>query len=168
MKKRLFVVILTLCMCLGSSTVAFAAEKSPENNDIHISATNEVVPYSGEEIWNGSGTVHVGSFTMEGNNLTPVKTTGYAGQLAIITNFRSTRSNTPVYLRVEIRDWATQRVLGYKMTNTATQSGSLTVQANVNWHQKIQIFFKVFDRNGNYSSTLPCWIDYSYSFYAAS
>ena len=104
---------------------------------------------------------------MEGNNLTPVKITGYSGPLAIITNFRSTRSNTPVYLRVEIRDWATQRVLGYKMTSTAMQSGNLTVQANVDWHQKIQIFFKVFDRNGNYISTMPCWIDYSYNFYMA-
>lgn len=164
MKKRLFAVILAVCMCLSTSTVAFAAEV--DLNVKNSSATNEVVPYGGEEIWNGLGIVHVGSFTMEGNNLTPVKTTGYAGPLAISTKFRSTRNNTPVYMRVEIRDWATQRILGYKMTSEAVQSGNLTVQANVNWHQKIQIFFKVFDRNGNYISTLPCWVDYSYSFYA--
>lgn len=167
MKKRLFAVILTLCMCLVNVTTAFATEESLENSEKSTFVTNEVIPYSGEEIWDGSGTVHVGSFTMEGNNLTPVKIAGYSGPLAIITNFRSTRSNTPVYLRVEIRDWATQRVLGYKMTSTAMQSGNLTVQANVDWHQKIQIFFKVFDRNGNYISTMPCWIDYSYNFYMA-
>ena len=107
MKKRLFAVILTLCMCLVNVTTAFATEGSLENSEESTSVTNEVITYSGEEIWNGSGTVHVGSFTMEGNNLTPVKITGYSGPLAIITNFRSTRSNTPVYLRVEIRDWAT-------------------------------------------------------------
>ena len=172
MKKRLLSCALALCMLLGMSMVAFATEM-PEmaNKVVQPSASvedNSIDPRSGEELWNGHNIVYVGTFTMTGNNLTPVKTTGYTGPLAIITDYTSTRSNTPVLLRVEIRDWATQEVIAYNTTTVAKQSGRIVVQGDVGWHQKIQIFIKVYDKNGNYDTNLPCKISYSYTFYNAS
>lgn len=170
MVKRFLATLLTMCMCFSMSTVAFAKETpevSATDEVLATSDSSEVSPQAGTELWDGAGTVHVGSFTMKGRNLTPIKTTGYSGRMAIITDYNSTVSNTPVILKVEIRDAATQRVLGSSVTN-AQQSGQITTYADVNWHQEIQIFFQVYDKNGNYSSTRPCWISYYYSFYAAS
>ncbi len=170
MVKRFLASLLSLCMVFSLASVAYAGEVSADSvadKVLVMSGDDGILPLAGEELWDGVGTVHVGSFTMNGRNLTPVKTTGYSGRMAIITDFRSTVSNTPVILKVEIRDAASQRVLGSSITS-ALQSGQVTTYADVNWHQEIQIFFQVYDKNGNYSSSRPCWISYYYSFYAAS
>ena len=89
MFKRFLAFALAMCMCLSMATVASATEV--ENNPLTAETevwkmttvdAEEAVPYGGAETRaKKTSFYNVGSFTMEGNNLTPVKTMGVAGKL---------------------------------------------------------------------------------------
>lgn len=177
MVKRIIVSILTLAMCFSMSSTAFAVEAKKdtpkENSGIEVSesilATEnaEIVPFGGAETWSKTSSFrNVGSFTMEGNNLTPVKTMGGAGQLSIrLDDVYPVNSLDSIDLLVQIVDHNTQKVLKewkiYDFTYLANYelSGSVNVQSG----KKIQVFFKVFDTDtGKYNDSRQVKINYSY------
>lgn len=185
MTKRFFSILLALVMCFSLSATAFAAES--ENTtltheqsgtvalnsngegmiEIPTSSLNDfgIVPFSGgEETWSTVGSkVTVGSFPMEGNNLTPVKTVGVSGyNLGITTKFSA---NQAVKVTTEIRRAYTSNVMASGSSGSAARSGQYdTGLAYVNKGDKLQIFFRVTDANGRYDDNLPCSITYSYQY----
>lgn len=185
MVKRFFSALLAAIMCLSLSATAFAAEpdeglaffeqggvvtlneKGEGTVEIPVSSVDDssIVPLGGgTETWSTvGGRVSVGSFTMEGNNLTPVKTIGVSGyNIGIYTQFSASQS---VKVTTEIRKAYSSTVLSNGGSSSAAKSGNyLTGLAYVNKGDKIQIFFMVTDANGRYNDNLPCKITYSYQY----
>lgn len=165
MTKRILAFLMAMCLCFGMSTVAFAAENSTETTGVSTLAEG-----SGTSTWNGAEYKYVGSFTMEGNNLTPVKTMGKAGKLTIHTCFGIINGKTG-YVVVQIKDASTGKVLaehnrykkGFPASNTQADKHGDTVSTTVKKGQKIQIHFKVLDKNGKYQDGWNCGIRYYYS-----
>ena len=89
-KATFLSLFLALGMILGTTT-AYAAETR-----------------SGTEVWH-LGEATVGSFVVENDNLTPVKTIGDDGKLFIWTQFSRADSSSypPIVVTVELRDYDT-------------------------------------------------------------
>ena len=112
MTKRIFSILLASIMCLSLSVTALAAESEEyvlpteygncgsivlnDNGEgvVEIPMSSNTIPSiiplgGGTETWSTTGKkVLVGSFSMEGNNLTPVKTIGVNGyNIGIYTDF---------------------------------------------------------------------------------
>lgn len=185
MMKRFFATLLTLAMCLSMTTpttlMAGASEIPPTTVDnaeftadedgwtlLEVPTTADgsgIVPYGGVETWDYTGYTqrHVGDFTMEGYNLTPVKTIAQNDSmnryLTIYTNFTCSSSSI---LTVQIRDYPSGTVLAQNKSG-ATTNGSVTVQASGVSGRRVQIYFRVTDANGNYSGSRSCNISYGYT-----
>lgn len=184
--KRFLAALLGCVMCFSLSVPAFAAETEKPDSfvekggvvtldsngeavvEVPAEALNgaDITPFAGgTETWSKTGgKVKVGTFTMTGNNLTPVKTVGVSGyNLGIVTNFSSSKK---VILTVSIRKAYTSTVLGGGIgKSTATTKGSVsTGLASVKKGDKVQIYFRVTDANGKYDTNLPCTITYYYQY----
>lgn len=188
MFKRFTCMFLSAVMCLAMSAVAFAAEPTDANTfvdnegwtkveDAELTmlgdgwamleapaevAETGIMPMGGTETWSATDPTYVGSFTMEGNNLTPVKTIkSDKKNLCIIVDSYS--CSKPVRLSVQIRKAYTSTVLGSSPNSTVATSGKYIVAvAPVSNGSKVQIFFRITDANGNYDDNLACKISYSY------
>lgn len=172
MLKRFLVFSLAVCVCMSMSSVAFASNSalspigSIENGYLppdspFVSAGNGVVPYGGTETWTNGD--FVGSFTMYGNNLTPVKTIGKSGDLTL-TIYYDSQNDTSVYLTVQFLKANTNQVLSeWKMGPSKDKELGFAVCEGLTKGQKIQVYFRVTDKNGKYNDNQPCWISYSYT-----
>lgn len=184
MTKRFLSILLSMAMCLSLSATAFATEsedyvtfrerggvvtlneKGEGMVEIPVSSLDDtnITPFGGgNETWSTTGKkVKVGSFTMEGNNLTPVKTIGVSGyNLGIYTDFSANKS---VKVTTEICKAYSSTVLAKGASSTAKSGSYSTGLAYVNKGDKIQIFFRVTDANGKYDDNLPCKITYYYQY----
>ena len=174
MRKRLLATLMSMIMCLSMSSVAFAAETTDTtiNNDecqiLETSVINEdsqVIPRAGTETWNYTGYIgrYAGGFSMEGRNLTPVKTIAVNNlnqYLVISTDFSC---SVPSILTVQIREYPSGRVLAQNSSGVTT-SGTVNVGAGPNMSGKqVQIFTMISDSNGNYVDSRVCNIDYWYT-----
>lgn len=175
MFKRFLAFALAMCMCLGMATVASATEV---NHNPMIAETEvwkmttvdgeEMAPYGGgTETWGASeGFVHVGSFTMEGNNLTPVKTMGVKGKLYLkLNDVHPVGSTDNINLRVQIRDASTQAVLKQWTINDfwGVANRELSGYLEVKQGQKVQISFRAYDADsGQYIDSKQVYVSYSY------
>lgn len=168
---------MVLCMCTGVSSIAFAAEDTPGETItsevqvgsdgwgvLEVPATtmdNTYETRGGAETWKATTLTKVGTFTMTGNNLTPVKTIGISRDYLLI-RVDSFSASKPVKLTVQIREAYTGKVLS-KKTSSATSSGkNLMTTCGVKKGDKVQIYFRVTDANGVYNDNLACKITYSY------
>ena len=186
MAKRFFSVILAMVMCCSFSATAFAAVPEKEhpvsfqeqgevvtldsNGEAMIEvpakllAGSDSIPFGGgTETWSTTGkTVTVGTFTMTGNNLTPVKTIGVSGyNIGITTKFSANKS---VRVTTEIQKAYSSTVLADGVSSVSRSGSYSTGLAYVNKGDKIQIYFRVTDTNGKYDDNLPCTITYSYTY----
>lgn len=168
MRKRLISMLMVVCMCFGSSTMAFAAEVDPNSTDATtVQATqqhneDDVMLLGGVETWSKKSAT-VGTFTMEGNNLTPVKTMGRDGELVINVKFES---NPSAILLVQIVNADTQKVRASWTTPACYMHDGLVSPdgLHVKKGQRIQVFFKVLDKNGNYDDNRKLKLTYGYAF----
>lgn len=184
--RRFISTLLAMVMCVSFSSMAFAAEATEadepmmigetltvtsDNNGeavIEVPATaveNEILPMSGAETWSKvGGKVKVGSFTMEGNNRTPVKTIGVNGyDLAIYAEYSCSKS---VVLTAQIvKAYESTTLGGGDGDSVLGKTGKVsTGLAYVNKGDKVQIRFRIFDANGNYLPNQTCTITYWYQF----
>ena len=164
--KRFLSLLVAMIMCLGMSTMAFAAEVPETTQNISVES-NQAMPRGGVETWaKRTSFYNVGKFTMEGNNLTPVKTMGATGTLSLrLDDVHHVGSLDSINLRVEIRNANTQAVLKSWTINNFwgvanhELSGGLAVKSG----QKIQISFRAYDAaTGNYVASKPVYVSYSY------
>ena len=173
MKKRLFATLLCVIMCLSVSGTALAAESADsiigDNSSIMAIGGSEAVPYGGVETWYYTGYISrfVGSFTMEGRNLTPVKTIATdPNNNRYLTIDAEFTCNSPSILTVEIREYPSGRVLASRSSGVTT-SGEVIVQAGSSTSymsgKQVQIFFRITDANGNYIDNRQCNISYWYT-----
>ena len=175
--KRLLSLLLATVLCLGMSSVAFAAETPEtslegntaenvvEENQISDTANGEIVPFAAETWGKSTSFKKVGTFTMEGNNLTPVKTIGATGSLSLrLDDVQAVGEMKNIHLIVQIKDHNTQKVLKewsiYEFWHIQNHVSS---SLNVKKGQKIQIYFKAFNANtGLYDDNQLVKITYSY------
>ena len=169
--KRIIPMLVAMAMSYSSSAVAFAAETSNDvitsisSCDVTLCTDISETPRSGEETWHYTGYYYqyVGSFTMTGSNLTPVKTIpndSTCKYLIILADFSCSYSSK---VKVEIVDSATGAVLASN-TSSAGTSGSVSVGGNVDVQgKKVQIRFILYDANGNYTPYRNCDVSYSYN-----
>lgn len=167
--KRFLATLLALCMCLCVTSVAFAAEATPSTtvyDDWSIQPSSGAVDtispqtVSGTETWN-KGQDYSDWFTMYGTNLTPIKTMGASGTLYLHVTYNS---STPVKLLVQVRKAGTTQVIAQTTIGANTYYEHTVSTLSVTKGQKIQIFFKVLDKNGNYNSNRALNMAYGYMF----
>ena len=192
MFKRFLATAMVVVMCLAMSSVAFASENISATNDItNMLYSDEwttikdaelvvdengyarlevpttaletgIVPYGGAETWSSGSITRVGTFTMEGNNLTPVKTIGTSNYSYLGIRVDSFSCSKSVRLNLQIRRAYTTNVLGYANSNLGTSDSNIVAFAPVKNGDKVQIYFRITDANGNYDDNLRCTITYSY------
>lgn len=167
MKKRLLLIALAVVICFSTMTsTAFAVEQISISNIVPMISENyEIMPIDGTETWNKSYAI-VGSFTLEGNNLTPVKTTGRSGELHITMYYKVPNLAKKVKILVQIRDANTQVTLIEWKTSATTlmESWESSTGLNVYSGEKIQVYFKVLDENGNYLPNQKVQVEYGYRY----
>lgn len=177
MFKRITVILMAVCFCMTMFSVAFAAEDIStvtETADVELNSDgwsvlevpvspsiDGLMPLGGTETWKATSFTRVGTFTMEGNNLTPVKTIG-ADRDYLILRIDSFSCSKKVKLTVNIEEAYTEKVLGSRTSSLTTSGGEMYVLANVAKGDKVQIYFRIVDANGKYDDNLKCTITYSY------
>lgn len=170
MSKRFLAILLVAIMCLGFTQTAFASEQvSDECELISISDENSISPQTigGTETWNKDSDFS-SKFTFYGNNLSPVKTIGRTGyyKLYIDFNMADIGSSTPVRLRTQIRDaYSSSYYKDLELGPTTSFSDTLP-GVYLTKGTKIQIFFKVLDKNGKYDANRKMKMRYGY-YYSA-
>ena len=136
--------VLVVICAFSFNLSAFAMTPSIERKlSLSNSSCEEIIPMSGTEtLYSGRGSI--GSFSLVGSNLTPVKTMGSSGTFTLL----GTATASPEYycIRVQIRDYPSGRVL------CSTTTGSVSISNNngitnyyapsiwVNQGQQIQIY----------------------------
>ena len=172
MFKRFFTFLLAIVMCFSVGSTALAVE--PETSNLTVSATDddwnlvevsnpengiELYTIGGTETWYEGGDFS-DHFTFYGNNLTPVKTIGTTGNMNLYVFFNN--GNTPVKLEVQIRKAGTsENIAKWTLGPTAYYEHTLPT-ISVTKGQKIQIYFRVLDQNGNYNTNRPLTMLYGY------
>lgn len=154
--RRFLSILLVVVMCFATSTVAFAEEDTVENTYESIS-----IARAGTEVWDNPVKTTCGTFTMTGNNLTPVKTIGVNSRILYII-IDSYSSNQPVYLTVQIRKAYTSVVLAEEVFGPSSSGENKILSTYIPYNTQIQINFIVTNASGEYISSLPCTITYSY------
>ena len=129
-----FAILTTNGLCAFAQTVMPAGE----NSKVYCHES-KIVPMSGEETLY-SGDHSIGSFTLTGSNLTPIKTIGNSGQFTLYGT--ATSNSSSFCVRVQIREYPSGRVL------TSTTTGNIYNGVSVystpviwlNAGQRIQIY----------------------------
>lgn len=182
--KRFFATLLALVMCLSLAPAALATGEETsddfiaegqllefdENGEaiLEFSMPNDdagITPYGGGvETWSGTKKVWhtVGSFNMEGNNLTPVKTINASNcGVGIKVTYSCSK---PIEMIVQVRkayktDWVS---LGHNDTISTSGTFATGECHTVSYGTKVQVFFKIYDADGNYDDNLRCYVSYKY------
>ena len=175
MMKRFLALLMAMAMCMGMSSVAFATdshavipgqyEASADDDgwiemDMTALSGGGIAPTSigGTETWN-LGQDWSSSFTFYGTNLTPVKTMGATGKLTLGVVYNS---STTVKLVIKARKAYTTETLFQWTTSASTYYDNIYPPFSVQKGQQIQLFFKVLDKDGNYSSSRALTMSYGY------
>ncbi len=182
MKKRILAIAMAMLLCVFSPIMAYASETELSNKEggivtqeievnsdgwamVEMPASNtesDIVPFGGgTETWNKDSAT-VGTFTMTGNNLTPVKTVGKSYEFLMVGADYS--ASKPVILTVQIRKAYTSTVLGQGKSSAASSGKNVTASYRCTKGDKIQIYFRVTDKNGKYNDNLACKITYRYQY----
>ena len=163
--KRLYAFFLSVILGLSITNVAHATDCTPisvDSDNIVFTFSDEqpIVPYAGVETWYKTSLHTVGSFYLDGQNLTPLKTIGNAGSLTVYADATASHGN-PYVLYMEIREYPSGRVLASGKSVSMCDCGSVQhagLTLKVQKGQKIQVFTK-------YSTTprTPAKLTLSYS-----
>lgn len=170
MSKRFLAILLAAIMCLGSTSTAFASEQVFDGCELgNISDENSISPQtiSGTETWSKDSDFSA-KFTFYGNNLTPVKTIGRTGYYKIYIDFdmADIGSSTPVRLRTQIRDaYSSSYYKDLELGPTTSFSDTLPA-VYLTKGTKIQISFRVLDKDGNYDANRKMKMRYGYYYTA--
>lgn len=181
MKNRILSILLATVMCVSTSSAVYATEETITANkkivtqeievnsdgwavaELPVSAIeDEISPFGGgTEVWDQDGAT-VGTFTMTGNNLTPVKTIGKPYEILLVG--ADYTASKPVILTVQIRKAYTSTVLGSGKSSASSSGKNITASYRCHQGDKIQIYFRVTDKNGTYDDNLACKITYRYQY----
>lgn len=179
MTKRFLSIVLALCMCLGISSTAFAAESNEAMSELteeigevmpeNTTTSNGIVPYAGSETWGRAPEFNpkiVGSFPLKGSNRTPIKTMGITGELELYLEF-DVGNGKPVKVVMQIQDAGTLKVLKQWATPVCYMHEGYMASSgyHVTKGQKIMINFLLYDENGKYLSNRSVNVTYGYSLY---
>ena len=105
-----------------------------------IYAEGDIMPLAGRETWEAGGRL-VGSFTLEGGNVTPVKTMGATGKLRVYGFADAENNGNPWWIKIQIKDYNTGKVLAEGTTGSKTSSQQVySVSLDVTKGQQIRIY----------------------------
>ena len=137
--RNIATLLFALTFAFSANLSVFAQSSAEERVDSQLSSQETISPMSGTEtLYRGTNTI--GSFTLVGSNLTPIKTIGDSGQFTLYGTARA--NNSYFCIRVQIRDYSTGRVL-CSTTTGDVNNGTANYQTpviNVSNGQKIQIY----------------------------
>ncbi len=166
MKKRLFAILLAVCMCFGMTTTAFAAQSdltaTIDNPDIMPIVDSGIMPIDGTETWSSTTRHDFNPFVLWGHNRTPVKTIGVTGHLVTFIEFDTQSDYIERKVLMQIEDADTLEVLAQKMTPLCFQLWGTGPDLDVKKGQRIRIDFWLYDMDGNYDSEGKLTITYGY------
>ena len=141
--RTIVTLLFTLTFAFSANLSVFAHSISEERVDSQLISQETIIPMSGTEtLYRGSGSI--GTFTLVGSNLTPVKTMGASG--SFVLSGTATANESYFCIRVQIRDYYTGRVLCSTTTGDVSTSNGNGVASyrtpviNVTDGQKIQIY----------------------------
>lgn len=181
--KRFLATFLAMVMCFSFAPMAFATDISTASAEtdtltddegwvaldtVFTVEDNQLIPMAGgTETWAYTGwkSVPVGSFTMEGNNLTPVKTLDPTASSSVPLNLEVSATyscSTSVRLTLQIRKAYSSKVLAEDVSYLGTSGGAVAVAEGLSAGDKVQIFFRIVKGNGSYDDNLKCNISYNY------
>ncbi len=138
---KLIVSMLSVFAILTTNSFCAFAQTSMLEGEIPkvYSHESEIMPMSGEETLY-SGNHSIGSFTLIGSNLTPIKTIGNSGNFSLYGT--ATSNSSSFCVRVQIREYPSGRVL--TSTTTGNTYDGVAVYATpiiwLNAGQRIQIY----------------------------
>lgn len=138
--RKLTSILLAVLSAMCLTGICYAEETTTATVPTADVTADTVARAGRETLYAGGGSI--GSFYLEGNNLTPVKTMGISGEFTLFG--RATCSSTKAWwVRVQILDAYTGDVLA--STKTYSSTGLDTIQdysmsINVTKGQKIQIY----------------------------
>lgn len=147
--------LLTLIMFVSVFNVAYAAENisTIPKEDVEMSNNTEIVPFAGTEVWNQTE-AYVGMISMDGNNLTPVKTIGRnADQLMIYSEGQRVVSNPNCKMEIQVRKAYTNTVLASSGKQQCGPTRPIYVKFHIEKGTQIQVYFRLYDLNGNYQDS---------------
>lgn len=105
-----------------------------------VYAEGDIMPLSGRETWYAGGG-KVGSFTLEGGNVTPVKTMGDSGKLRIYGFADAENNGNPWWIRIQIEDYNTGKILAEGTTGSKTSSQQVySISFDVTKGQQFRIY----------------------------
>lgn len=125
--RKILSIALAVVMLFSFTTVAYAVE-------------GDVAPCAGTETWY-AGNGKVGSFTLSGNNLTPVKTMGATGNLTVYGFADVTTNDNIWWVEIQIIDYKTGDVIAETSSKSRNSNGqAYSLSFDVVKGQKIRIF----------------------------
>ena len=150
MKQLLLVAVMLAC------TLSACANPSQGS-----SGTGTIPPVVAQS-WAASEWTEVGTFTMEGNNLTPVKRIDSGDYDYVIVKVDRFSCEKPVQMSVEVVQAYTDRVLAREVSPLSTEGSDIEVICPVKTGDLFQIFFRITDEFGVYDDNLECNLTFSY------
>lgn len=146
--KKTITLLFALFLAFSVNVSAFAQSFAEERIPSRITSSEALKPMSGTEtLYRGTGVI--GSFTLVGSNLTPVKTMGASGSFTLYGTAKASSSSFGI--RVQIRDYYTGRVLCSTTSDTVV-NGTADYQTpviSVSNGQKIQIYMDYISAPSN-------------------
>lgn len=125
--RKILSLVLVFVMTLSLTNIGYADDSG-------------IMPCGGTETWY-AGDGLVGSFTLEGDNLTPVKTMGASGKLRVYGTAESNNNGNPWWIRVQIKDAYSGKVLAESNSIFSTDSlQAYSVSLNVTKGQQIRVY----------------------------
>lgn len=164
--KRFLAIFVAIVICFTMTTTVFAVEYVTED-DGWVKAGELLAPrdglnpqtIGGEEVWD-KNVDYSETFTVYGNNLTPVKTIGRDGRICLF--IAVTIQPSKMKLLVQVRKAGTQEVKAEWTLGPFDYYEHTLPYFSVTKGEKIQIYFKTLDANGNYNDNSAVRMQYGY------
>ncbi len=143
--RKILTFVLVFVMTLSLTNIGYAASDT------------EYMPLAGTEtLYKGGGLL--GSFTLAGTNLTPIKTMGDSGKLRVYGTAYSDNGGKPWHIKVQLIDYQTGGVLNETVSIYPEDSGQVfSVSLDVVKGQRLQIYMYYVELPSTYAHIDLCY-----------
>ena len=142
--RKILTLVLVLVVTLSFTSTVYATG-------------GDYMPLAGTETWYAGGGF-VGSFTLSGTNLTPIKTMGSSGKLRVYGTAYTDNGGNPWQIKVQLIDYQTGNVLNETVSIYPEDSGQVfSVSLDVVKGQKLQVNMFYVKKPSTYAHIDLCY-----------